>query len=135
MSRTERTGGTTKLGNSNWVGFVARAESLKVPFDEVIYIEQVGKTLHIHRDVDIIHVPGRISNISAVMGEPLFQCHSYLIINLSKVLMMAKGEIIFDNLMSAHLGDGTYHKTRKKFNQYLLGEQQYNDKSVQKRTK
>lgn len=122
MSRTEMIGGTTKANDLNWVALIVKSESLKVPFDEVIYIEQVGKNLLIQKNDDKIRIPGRISKISAVLEEPFFQCHSYLIVNFSRVFAMTKGEIIFDNHMSTHLGDCSYYKTRKKFNQYLLGE-------------
>ena len=122
MGRNDMAGGVTKPGKQNWIGLIARSKSQKIPFDEVLYIEQVGKYLLIHKDEYSIHVPGRISKISSSVGEPLFQCHSYLIVNISRVNVMTKGEIIFDNRMSTHLGERNYYKTRKKFNQYLLGE-------------
>lgn len=122
MRNNDTTGGATKSGDSKWIAIIAKAESLKLTYDEVVFIEQVGKNLRIHKDKDTILIPGRISKFSTTMREPLFQCHSYLIINLSKIHAMTRGEIIFDNLMSTHLGDRNYYKTRKKFNQFLLGE-------------
>jgi len=122
MGRNDMTGGVTKPGKQNWIGVVAKTKSQKIPFDEVLYIEQIGNSLLIHKDADSIHVPGRISKLSNSVEEPLFQCHSYLIVNISRVNVMTKGEIIFDNRMSTHLGERNYYKTRKKFNQYLLGE-------------
>jgi DNA-binding LytR/AlgR family response regulator len=135
MRNNDIPGGATKSVDKNWIGLIAKTESLKVPYSEVLYIEQVGKNLRIHKDTGILDIPGRISKISKVVCEPFFQCHSYLLINLSRVDAMVNGRIIFDNQKSTSLGEGNYHKTRKKFNQYLLGEAQYSDKSVQKRTK
>jgi DNA-binding LytR/AlgR family response regulator len=135
MRNNDIPGGTTKSVDNNWFGLIAKTESIKVPYSEVLYIEQVGKKLRIHKEVGILNMPGRISEISKVVGEPFYQCHSYLLINLARVDAMANGRIIFNNHKSTNIGESNYHKTRKKFNQYLLGEAQYVDKSVQKRTK
>lgn len=122
MGRNDMAGGATKLGKQNWIGAIDKTKSQKIPFDDVLYIEQIGKKLYIHKDKGSINIPGRISKISIPVEEPLFQCHSYLIINISRVRMMTKGVIIFDNLTSTRLGEHNYYKTRKKFNQYLLKE-------------
>ncbi len=122
MGRNDTRGGAAKPDNQNWLGFIAKTKSQKVLFDEVLYIEQIGNNLCIHKEKDSINVPGRISKISTPVVEPLFQCHSYLIINFSRVHTMTKCEVIFDNMTSTHLGERIYYKTRKKFNQYLLGE-------------
>lgn len=122
MRYNEFDGGATKTADKNWIGLVAKSESIKVPFDEVLYIEQVGKNLLIHKEGDTICVPGRVRKLSKALGEPFYQCHSYLLINLSKVYLMANGDIVFDNQQSTHIGQASYIKTRKKFNQYLLGE-------------
>jgi DNA-binding LytR/AlgR family response regulator len=135
MRDNEKKGGAKKAADKNWIGLVGKTESLKLPYSEVLYIEQVGKNLHFHKEADTLDVPGRISKLSEVVGEPFFQCHSYLLINLSRVDAMANGMIIFNNQKSIHLGEGNYYKTRKKFNQYLLGDAQYNDKNAQKTTK
>jgi DNA-binding LytR/AlgR family response regulator len=122
MRENETAGGTTKSVDQNWIALIAKAKSLKVPYNEVLYIEQVGKNLRIQKDVDILYFTGRISKISTAVDEPFFQCHSYLIINLSRVHAMTNKEIIFDNLMTTQLGERSYYKTRKKFNKYLLGQ-------------
>ncbi len=122
MRRKEMTGGATKTADQNWIALIAKTESVKVLYDDVLYIEQVGDNLNIYKDTDTIQIPGRISKISIGMGEQFFQCHSYLIINLSRVLAMTRGEILFDNLTSTHLGEKNYYKARKKFNRFLLGE-------------
>jgi len=122
MRKNDFTGGAIQSANKNWIGVVSRGESFKVPYSEVLYIEQAGKNLRIQKEVDIIHISGRISKISEVVGEPFYQCHSYLLINLSKVRVMTNGVIIFDNKMSTRLGKYNYIKARKRFNQYLLGE-------------
>jgi len=122
MVKNEFSGGQNNSANQNWIAVIGKKDSLKVPYNDVLYIVQVGKNLRIQKDNDSIRVPGQISKISVVWCEPFFQCHSYLIINLSRVSAMSKGQIFFDNLTSAYLGEKSYFRTRKRFNQYLVRE-------------
>jgi DNA-binding LytR/AlgR family response regulator len=122
MGTNKLFGGAIKQINRDWIAFIGKEESLKVPYSDVLYIEQVGKSMHIQKDSEMLHVPGKIIKISTGMGEPLFLCHSYLIVNISRVYVMTKGMIIFDNHQSKYLGKNSYARTRKKFNQYLIHE-------------
>lgn len=116
------TGEPTQLLNQNWIAFIGKEESLKIPYCDVLYIEQRRNVLHIQKDEEVLQIPGRISEISKVLGVSFCQCHSYLMINIDRVYGMTKGQIIFDNQMDKYLGRDSFKKTRKKFNKYLLGQ-------------
>ena len=115
-------GGATESVDNNWIGIIVKVESLKVPYSDVLYIEQIGAILHIIRDEDILKIPGRMSDLSKILRAPFSQSHSYLMVNFDRVYSMTKGQIVFDNKKEKYIGKDSFTKTRKRFNQYLLGE-------------
>jgi DNA-binding LytR/AlgR family response regulator len=122
MGNKETSGGSTNPNKITWVAIIGKEESLKIPNDEVLFIEQIGSTLHVQKDDELVHVPGRISDLFWKPGEPFFQSHSYLLVNITRVHSMKKGKIIFDNLLPKYLSRDCYVRTRKFFNRYLLGQ-------------
>ena len=120
MGKIERTGETTKSFNKNWIAYIRKEESRRIPYCDVLYIEQVGRNLHIKRDQDTLEIPGRMSEISKTLMEPFGQCHSYLMVNFDRVYSMTKGQIVFDNKEELFIGRDSFAETRKKFNNYLL---------------
>ena len=126
MGIHEITGGNTKPMNHNWIAFIGKAESLKVQHCDVLYIEQIGKVLHIQKDSGLIRMPGQLKKFSNEVGTPFFLAHSYLLVNFSRVFLMSKSEILFDDLTKKQLSKNTYARTRKQFNEYLAGEKQDN---------
>lgn len=120
MGKIERTGEVTKSFNKNWIAYIRKEESLRIPYYDVLYIEQIGKELYIIRDGDVLKIPGRMSEINKSLSEPFSQCHSYLMINFDRVYSMTKGQIVFDNEREIFIGRDSFNETRKKFNKYLL---------------
>jgi DNA-binding LytR/AlgR family response regulator len=108
--------------NQNWIAYIRKEESRKIPYSDVLYIEQIGTTLYIKRDEDELKIPGRMREITKTVREPFGQCHSYLMINFDRVYSMTKGQIIFDNKEEKFVGRDSFAETRKKFNKYLLGQ-------------
>lgn len=125
MNKNGQTGGTRQQLQQNWIAFIGKQESLKVPYADVLFIEQSGNTLFIQRDLEPVEITGRVSEISKVLREPFCMCHSYLIVNIDRIQVMTKGKIVFDNQSEKYLGRDSYAKTRKKFNKYLLGDYQF----------
>jgi len=118
----EISGGKEKTLNQNSIGYVRQVESGKVSYSDVLYIEQRGNTVYITCKQGVLTVPGRMRDISKVLKEPFFQCHSYLTINFDRVYCMRKNQIIFDNKDSISLGRSCFVESRKMFNKYLLGQ-------------
>ena len=118
----EISGGKDKTLNQKSIGYVRQVESRKIPYSDVLYIEQRGNSLHIMCKQGVLTVPGRMRDISKVLNEPFFQCHSYLTINFDRVYCMTKNQIIFDNKVSISQGRCGFVESRKMFNKYLLGE-------------
>jgi DNA-binding LytR/AlgR family response regulator len=137
MGRGKKKGEIIHSYNQSWIAYIRKEESRKIPYSDVLFIEQQGTLLHIKRDEDTLEIVGRMSEITKNLREPFSQCHAYLIINFDRVDSMAKGQIVFDNDRKEikFLGRDSFAETRKKFNHYLLGEEQDNDKSVQKTAK
>lgn len=123
MKRDFDMGGITPGPNQEWIAHIGKERTLKIPTCEVLYIEQTGKQLDIHKSDRIVYVPGRLAEASNQLEEPFYQCHSYLMINIARVVAMTKGTIIFDNGREKYVGRENFAKTRKKFNNYLLGKE------------
>ena len=98
--------------------FSSKSKTLKIPYVEIIYIEQVENQLWISRN-DQKEVPiaiqGRMRDIADNLESRFYLCHSYLIVNLSRVIFMSQGTITFDNGCTKHLGRDTYVRARKAF--------------------
>ena len=122
MGNNETSGGSAIPNKITWVAIIGKEETLKIPHDEVLFIEQIGNTLHVQKDDELVHVPGRIRDLSLNPGEPFYQSHSYLLVNITRVHSMKKGKIIFDNELPKYLSRDCYVRTRKFFNRYLLGQ-------------
>lgn len=122
MEKNERIGETPQLYNQSWIAYIRKEESHKIPYRDVLYIEQIGTFLYITRDEDVLEIQGRMSELSKILSVPFSQCHSYLMINFDRVNSMTKGKIVFDNKNEKFIGRDSFAETRKKFNQYLLGE-------------
>ncbi len=120
MGKIERTGESAKSFNKHWIAYIRKEESRKIPYSDVLYIEQMGKDLYIRRDGDVLKIPGRMSEINMALSETFGQCHSYLMINFDRVDSMTKGHIVFDNEKELFIGRDSFNETRKKFNKYLL---------------
>ena len=122
MEKEKKKGEPPHASNPKWIAYIRKEESHKIPYSDVLYIEQVGNTLYISRDKDTLKIPGRMSELSKILGAPFSQCHSYLMINFDRVHSMTKGQIVFDNNQVKFIGRDSFLETRKRFNQYLLGE-------------
>lgn len=123
MRNNEIFGEPTKSHNQKWIAIIRNEGTLKVPYNNVLYIEQKAYSLFIQTDNEGIQVNGRLRDISPALEEPFCQCHSYLVINLEKVYVMTKGKITFANRTELFLGRESFSKTRKKFTKYLLNQQ------------
>ena len=122
MEKNERKGERLQYCNQNWIVYINREGTRKIPYCDVLYIEQIGTILYVTRDEDVLEIPGRMNELSKILRVPFSQSHSYLMINFDRVYSMAKGKIVFDNKAEKYIGRDSFKATRKRFNQYLLGD-------------
>ena len=101
-------------------GFVFSNKSItmKIPYAEILYIEQFEEKLWIVKNDKIegqLTIPGAVRDISNNLEARFYQCHSYLIINIRRVVLMSKATITFDNGCTKHLGRDAFVRARKAF--------------------
>jgi DNA-binding LytR/AlgR family response regulator len=98
--------------------FFYKSETFKINYADILYLEQDSKKLWIEiseEGKEQVTAQGNIRDISDNLESRFFQCHSYLIINLKRVVSMSSGTIVFDNGETKHLGRDAFFKTRKAF--------------------
>jgi DNA-binding LytR/AlgR family response regulator len=124
MSKYNHSGGTMITAHDDCFLFIGKGKSIKIPFAEILYIEQVQGQLMIKKSgisQSIMTLPGRIRDIPCTKDERFYHCHSYLIINIARVISMSSGVITFDNSDGKHISRDCFAKTRKEFNNRLMG--------------
>lgn len=104
--------------------FCGKTKTLKIPYADILYIEQVENQLWItkgDKNAEKMVISGRIRDISNNLEARFYQCHAYLIINFKRVVSMTKGTVVFDTGEEKHMGRDAYFKMRKAFNNPMPG--------------
>lgn len=104
--------------------FSGKTKTLKIQYADILYIEQAENQLWIkksEKNAELLIISGRVRDISSNLEARFYLCHSYLIINMKRVVSMSKGTVVFDNGDEKHMGRDAYFKTRKAFNNPMPG--------------
>ncbi len=101
---------------------VTKQYSYVIPTRDIILIEKSEGRVRIVTEKGDIFTYQSMKQLAGILEdrEDFDICHSYLIINFSHVLRMQNGYIRFDNKESRYLGERSFSKARKRFNEYIL---------------
>ena len=67
-----------------------------------------------------IHVRGKVEEFIDKLNSDFYRCHTYLVINLSKVARMGSCTVLFDNGEELTIGRNNFIKLRRVYNEYLM---------------
>ncbi len=103
----------------NYLPIIRKCLSGKVLVDEIVCIKQDLRQVKVVTDKGVVSLRGKIEDTNRYLTDDFFQCHSYLIVNLTKILAMSNNTIFFTNKRKIELGRDNFIKTRKAYNRYL----------------
>ena len=64
---------------------------------QILYVENVGKKLHIHTGGDPIEVYGSMKDMEILVGPKFFRCHRGFLVNMEHIHGYSKTSITMDN--------------------------------------
>ena len=94
-------------------------ETTKIIVKEILFVEQRARKLMFQTLMEKAECYGRIAQIKETLGISFVFAHSYLLVNLSRIVKMKQGEIHFDNGHVLHMGKQSFNHTRRAFEEYL----------------
>ncbi len=99
---------------------IQKCASGKIPIDDILCVKQNLKNIKVVTHRGTLSLKGKISDIHPYLNDDFFQCHSYLVVNLTKIVEMSNNTIFFISKRKISLGRDNFIKTRKAYNQYLI---------------
>lgn len=102
-------------------------EMLRLPVDQVQYVEAFSHTVAIVTGTDTIQVKMPISEIERMLGDGFIRCHRSYLVGLKHVARLSKTEVILDNGKTLPLSRSAVAPVHKAFISYYTGD---NDETV-----
>ena len=114
-----------QLNNEEQIFLVQTPDTMvKVPFDDILYIESFAHYIIIQTKTDSIETRANISEIEKSVGNKFIRCHRSYIVGLKHISRITKTDMILDNgkmiplsrrlYTEINLAFIEYHKGRKK---------------------
>ena len=72
-------------------------EMLRLPVNQVQYVEAFSHTVAIVTGADAIHVKMSISEIEKILGDGFIRCHRSYLVGLKHIARLSKSEVMLDN--------------------------------------
>ncbi|WP_234121015.1 LytR/AlgR family response regulator transcription factor [Clostridium hydrogenum] len=99
------------------------SESIKISYNDIIYIESQGRKVKIHTTYDVIEYYYRISEIEKELSlSNFFRCHKSFIVNFMYVERYTSKYIILKNSEEIYISKYRLNDFSKAFMYYLKGE-------------
>jgi DNA-binding LytR/AlgR family response regulator len=99
-------------------------EKLRIPFDQILYVEQQGRNMTICQANDEkIRVSGKLDDIqNQFEGESFFRCHKSYIVNLSHIRSLDHELQIFvmENKDCVHIRRESFYKAKHAYEDFLF---------------
>ena len=84
-----------KNANLNYLSILKRGETIRIPLEEVIYIESNARKLIVHTAEEIFEYNDKIGNLAEVLEpEGFIRCHQSYLVNLSAISSIRYDELI-----------------------------------------
>jgi DNA-binding LytR/AlgR family response regulator len=97
---------------------------LRIPFDQILYVEQKGRNMSIcQTDDQIIMVSGKLDDIqSQFEGETFFRCHKSYIVNLSHIRSVDSElqTFVMTNEDCVHIRRESFYKAKHAYEDFLF---------------
>ena len=97
-------------------------EMLRLPVDQVQYVEAFSHTVAIVTGADTVQVKIPISEVEKMLGEGCIRCHRSYLVGLKHVARLSKTEVILDNGKALPLSRSAAPLVHKAFISYYTGD-------------
>lgn len=119
--RRKKTAKLNGAKNREYLPIIEKDISGKVKQADILYLAQdLRNVVIVRREGSSVIVRGHVGDFKDKLDENFHMCHSYLIINLERIVSMTAETIEFDNGEEKHIGRNNFYKVRKVYNNYLI---------------
>lgn len=111
------------MSEKQYLPIVTRDLSQRVAVRSILYLRQETRYIRIVTTSGEVHFRGHVQEIAKQLTESTIRFvwgHSYILINMDRVVKMADACIYFDTGRTLMIGKNNYIALRKVFNNYLL---------------
>lgn len=103
-----------------FISVIKKSEAAKVYLNDIVYIENEARRIHIHTENDTYSVYRRIDEVASLLPENFYRCHKSCIINLDKVNNMKNRIIYFEGGKTVGICAEKYAKAVQTYKGYLI---------------
>ena len=104
--------------------FIHDYKDQSIPLDEILYFEQSGRKLLIHRNNQpVLSINGKLDQLEWQLSDhPFFRCHKSYYVNLSHVALLESELRVFimDNEDNVYIRRESYAKAKKAYEDFLF---------------
>ena len=103
-----------------WILLRTRDEIRKLAVGDILYLEQELRKVRIKTAAENLLVTGRVRELQEQIRGGFWMCHSYLAINLDRVLKVQSGAVVFENGEQYLLSRDAAVRAKKALEAYLV---------------
>lgn len=104
--------------------FIHEYKEQSIPLDDILYFEQSGRKLLIHRDnLPVLSITGKLDQLEWQLSDhPFFRCHKSFYVNLSHVALLENELRVFimDNKDNVYIRRESFAKAKKAYEDFLF---------------
>lgn len=110
-----------KTNTADYIPISNRSVTKKLFYDEIIYIEKDYHELVFATEKGKIYIRGSCADLKKYTErcKDLYECHSYLAINLRHVISMEDRKVIFSDGSAKNLGRKSFCRAKNAFAEYI----------------
>lgn len=96
-----------------------RSQTIRLPADEIWYIESMGRKVIVHREKTILEYNGTLNDLEERMPAQFLRCHKSFFVNLDHVEKMETSQFVLRNGQQVPISQLRRGTTRQLFLKYL----------------
>lgn len=90
-----------------------------LPLDDILYMEKDLRKIKVYVKDACVEFYGKFSDVIPYLDRRFMHCHRSYVINMDKIVIMARNTVFVENNECIYLGRDTYGKAKKMFDEYL----------------